>query len=86
MNSWSGTLLRSLPGPHAAPKGEMPTHEQLNSPTTKSVLPSEPSGHSSVFFGMKSPVHSSGSGSLPRPSAGMHSGMSLLMNCSSRLT
>ena len=27
-------LLRSLSGPHAAPNLEIPTHEQLNSPTT----------------------------------------------------
>merc|ERR1711871_8657 len=55
---------------------ERPTHEQLNSPMIHRVL----SGVLSSSTGMKSPVHTNGSGSSARPKEGMILGMSFTVN------
>ena len=64
----ASTIHQSLP------KLEMPTHEQLNSPTMYTVVPLGPSA------GMKSPVHSSGSGSPVRFIAVSSLGKGLVAN------
>merc|ERR1712066_988098 len=63
------TSFKSLSGPQAFRNAEIPTQEQLNSPTTI--------GATCPSTGMKSAVHNKGSGSPPKPIAVIMFGISL---------